>query len=50
LDIKRAIRAANQQHPGEALKPRSEDWPDMAAHYEYLVGHKAILKALGMKE
>jgi hypothetical protein len=50
MDIKRAIRAANQQHPEEALKPRPEHWADLAARYDYLLEHKAILKTLGMKE
>jgi hypothetical protein len=49
-DIKRAIRAANQEHPEEALKPGPEHWADLAARYEYILEHKAILKTLGMKE
>jgi hypothetical protein len=49
-DIKRAIRAANQEHPEEALKPGPEHWEDLAARYEYIQEHKAILKTLGMKE
>jgi len=48
-DIKRAIRAANREHPEEALKPGPEDWPDLAARYEYLMEHKAILKTLGYR-
>jgi hypothetical protein len=35
-DIKRAIRAANQEHPEEALQPGPEHWEGVAAHYEYL--------------
>ena len=49
-DIKRAIRAANQEHPEEALKPGADHWPDLAARYQYIMEHKAILKRLGMKE
>jgi hypothetical protein len=49
-DIKRAIRAANQEHPEEALKPGLEHWEDLASRYEYITEHKAILKTLGMKE
>jgi hypothetical protein len=50
MDIKRAIRAANQEHPEEALKPGPELWADLAARYDYILQHKAILKTLGMKE
>ena len=50
MDIKRAIRAANQKHPEEALKSGPEHWPDLAARYDYILQHKAILKTLGMKE
>ena len=50
MDIKRAIRAANQEHPDEALKPGPDYWPDLAARYDHLLEHKAILKTLGMKE
>ncbi len=49
-DIRRAIRAANQEHPEEALKPGVDHWPDLAARYEYIMEHKAILERLGMKE
>ena len=49
-DIKRAVRAANQEHPAEALKPAADHWPDLAARYEYILEHKSILKRLGMKE
>ena len=31
MDIKRAIRAANQEHPEEALQPGPEHWADSAA-------------------
>ena len=50
MDITRAIRAANQEHPEEALEPRPEHWEDVAARYEYLLEHQAVLKTLGMKE
>ncbi|MCX6924593.1 MAG: hypothetical protein NT154_15465 [Verrucomicrobia bacterium] len=49
-DIKSAIRAANQEHPEEALKPDADHWPDLAARYEYIKEHNMILKRLGMKE
>jgi hypothetical protein len=49
-DIKAAIRAANQEHPHEALKPGPNDWPDVGARYEYILEHNAILNRLGMKE
>jgi hypothetical protein len=50
MDIKRAIRTANHEHPEEALKPGPEHWPDLAARYDYIMEHKAILKTLVMKE
>jgi hypothetical protein len=50
MDIKQAIRAANREHPEEALEPGSEHWADLAARYEYILEHKAILKSLGMQE
>jgi hypothetical protein len=49
-DIKRAIRAASQEHPEEALEPGPEHWADLSARYEYILEHKAILKTLGMRE
>jgi hypothetical protein len=49
-NIKRAVRAANQEQPEEALKPGADDWPDLAAHYDYIIEHKTILKRLGMRE
>ena len=48
MDIKRAIQTANQEHPDEALRPRSDQWSDVAARYEYLKEHQAILRRLGM--
>jgi hypothetical protein len=36
MDIKRAIRAANQEHPEEALTPGPEHWADLAARYDYI--------------
>ena len=50
MDIKRAIRAANQQYPEESLKPEADHWADLAARYDYLKEHKAILERLGIKE
>jgi hypothetical protein len=50
MDIRRAIRAANQEHPEEALQPGPEDWEDLASRYEYILEHKAILKRLGIRE
>jgi len=50
MDIRRAIAGANQKYPQEALRPDPDDWPDLAARYEYIEEHKAILKRLGLKE
>jgi hypothetical protein len=50
MDIRRAVRTANREHPQEALEPRSEDWDDLASRYEYIAEHQAILKKLGIKE
>jgi hypothetical protein len=50
MDIKSAIAAANQKYPQEALRPDPNDWVDLAARYEYIVEHKAILKRLGLRE
>ncbi|HEV2390916.1 MAG TPA: hypothetical protein VG146_00995 [Verrucomicrobiae bacterium] len=50
MDIQRAIRAANREHPEEALQPLPEHWPDLASRYIYIMEHKAILQRLGMKE
>ena len=50
MDIKQAIRAANQEHPEEALKPGADHWPGLAARYQYIREHKAILKTLGMRD
>jgi hypothetical protein len=47
-DIKRAIRAANQEHPDEALKLSADHWPELAARYDYIMEHNAILKRLGI--
>jgi len=49
-DIKRAIGAANREHPDEALKPGAGHWSDLAARYDYIMEHNAILKRLGIKE
>ena len=50
MDIKRAIQAANREHPKEALRPKRDDWTDVAARYEYLMEHRAILNRLGIRE
>ena len=50
MDIKSAIGAANLQYPEESLKPNADHWADLAARYDYLREHKAILKRLGMKK
>jgi hypothetical protein len=50
MDIEQAIRAANLEHPEEALKPGADHWPDLAARYQYILEHKTILKTLGMRE
>jgi hypothetical protein len=50
MDIKRAIAAANQQYPEEALMPNADDWADLPARYQYIAEHKAILTRLGIKE
>jgi hypothetical protein len=50
MDIKRAIRSANREHPDEALQAGPQDWDALASHYDYIREHKAILKKLGMKE
>jgi len=47
MDIKRAIRAANHEHPEEALKPGPEHWADLAARHEYVLEHKAIRRPWG---
>jgi hypothetical protein len=49
-DIKSAIRAANQEHPEEALQPGADHWTDLADRYDYLLEHQTILKKLGIKE
>jgi hypothetical protein len=49
MDIRRAIGSANQEHPDEALNPGTDQWSDVAARYEYLREHQAILRRLGMK-
>jgi len=50
MDIKRAVRAANREHPGEALKPRADHWDALASRYEFIREHKSILKRLGLRE
>jgi hypothetical protein len=50
MDIHRAIDAANREHPGEALKPKHNQWTDLAARYDYLLQHNEILKQSEIKE
>jgi len=50
MDIKRAIAGANQKYPSEALRPNAGHWGDLAARYQYITEHKAILTRLGIKE
>ena len=50
MDIKRAIAAANQTYPEEALMPNLDGWADLAARYQYIAEHDAILTRLGIKE
>jgi hypothetical protein len=50
MDIRRAVAAANLEHPDEALKPGPEHWDDLVIRYDYIRVHKGILKRLGMKE
>ena len=50
VDIRGAVRAANRQHPDEALTPGQEHWDDLASRYDYLREHKNILKRLGIRE
>ena len=50
MDIRRAVGAANLEHPDEALKPGPEHWDDLVIRYDYIRVHKGILKRLGMKE
>jgi hypothetical protein len=47
MNIRQAVRAANREHPDEALEPRSEHWGDLASRYDYIAEHKAILKRPG---
>lgn len=50
MQIKRAIAAANQEYPEEALRPSADDWADLEARYQYIAEHKVLLKRLGLKE
>ena len=50
MSIGKAIDAANRLYPEEALQPGPEHWDDLAARYDYIREHKAILKKLGMSE
>jgi hypothetical protein len=49
MDIERAIDAAKREHPNEALKPKPNQWTDLAARYDYLRQHNEILKRSGIK-
>jgi hypothetical protein len=44
MDIQSAIAVANLEHPRQTLMPKSDQWADVAAHYEYLLDHEKILK------
>ena len=37
-------------NPEAALKPDENHWADLAARYDYIMEHKAILKRLGVQE
>ena len=50
MDIKRAVDAANREHPHEALKPDPAHWEDLAARYDYIIQYKLMLQKLGIKE
>jgi hypothetical protein len=50
MDLKRAVDAANREHPDEALKPDPSHWEDLAARYEYIRKHQLMLQKLGIKE
>ena len=50
MDIKKSIANANQKYPSEALSPNAGHWGDLAARYQYLTEHKAIIARLGIKE
>jgi len=44
LPIEAALANAGQKHPGEAIQWDSENIDDIAAHYDYLKEHAAIMK------
>lgn len=46
LNINRAIRKANKKYPDEALKVNETNVDDVAAHYEYLMQHLAIMQRI----
>ncbi len=50
MSIRKAIAAANKEHPNEALQPEVDHWEDLASRYEYLRQHKIILRKLGRSE
>jgi len=47
--IQAALVAAAVKHPSEAIQWTPEDLADIAAHYDYLKEHAAILAALKRK-
>jgi hypothetical protein len=44
MNIQAAIVTANQKHPDEALKPKPDQWADLAVRYEYILQYDKILK------
>jgi len=46
LPIKVALTVAGKKHPSEAVQWNSENIDDIAAHYEYLKEHEAIMQKL----
>ena len=50
MGIQSAIDAGNREHPGEALKPKPNQWTDLAARYDYLLQRNEILKKSGIKK
>ncbi len=50
IGIKKAITAANHEYPSEALRPNDDQWDDVAARYDYMKEHKAILARLNINE
>ena len=44
--INKAIAKANEKYPKEALQVNNDNLADVAAHYDYLAEHEAILEKL----